>query len=82
MTGMGAGLAGNALTTAAKNFGVVQGIENFMQGIGAGSDTMLIEMNGIDNPDTMQGPDQNVPVISGSQDNYMGGSDQPQVVSG
>jgi len=44
--GIGMGLAANGVTTAAKDFGILAGVDEFMSGIGAGSDTMTIEMNG------------------------------------
>jgi hypothetical protein len=92
MTGLGLGLAANGISTGVKTFGILQGIEDFMHGIGAGGDSMLIEMNGIDNDNgtNINGPNQDTPVISGPQDSYMNGdgndgmgdSDMPNVIQG
>ena len=83
--GIGLGLAANGATDAAKDFGIIKGIDEFMKGIGAGSDdTMKIEMNGVpENAGKIMGgkTNQMPSVISGQ---FMGNANQeiPSIVSG
>lgn len=70
LTGAGLGLTAQGLNSAAHDFGIIQGVEDFMSGIGLdkGSDAMLIEMNGTE--EIMSGNEMgatNVPVVSGSE---------------
>ena len=76
--GIGLGLSGQGMATAAKNFGIIQGVTDFMNGISDGSskDAMLIEMNGL--TDTNGTPinainQKPVSVVSGSMPNVVSG---------
>jgi len=65
--GVGMGLAANGVTTAARDFGIISGIDEFMNGIGAGSDTMTIEMNGTpENAGRLMGDNVSGEYMSGS----------------
>lgn len=89
--GFGLGLGIQGATDASKDFGVVKGINEFMSGIGAGaSDTMTIEMNGLEGTPENAGklisgagePQQMPSVISGD---FMGNTNKsyiPSIVSG
>ncbi len=85
MIGAGLGLTGHAVNGLAHSTGVVQGVQDFMAGIGIGNDNdeMLIEINGMDdtNGTTIMGLDQSVPVISGAMPSVVSGA-MPSVVSG
>ena len=77
LQGVGMGLAASGAMDAAKEFGIVSGMEEFIHGVGAGQkDEMLIEMNGVDINSTrlISGSDMNQPsVVSGDGD--MNGDD-------
>jgi len=75
----------------AKDFGVMQGMTDFMAGIGViddDEDVMFIEMGTLTQQNPMAGPPQQLPVVSGGMTdeadaiNVMGNSDMPRVVSG
>lgn len=72
MKGVGGGLAVQGAYSGAKSFGLISGMEEFIQGIGAGNnDEMLIEMNGVDLNSTrfIAGSNQEQPdVITGDGD--------------
>ena len=77
LTGAGLALTAQGLNSAAHDFGIVQGVSDFMSGIGLdkGSDAMVIEMNGTE--ELMSGGEMgatNVPVVSGSE--------MPSIVAG
>ena len=83
----GAGLAGTGLRNAAHDFGIIQGMEQFIQGIGQEKDdVLLIEMNGVDlNSTKMVAGNQEMapPVVSGSAQRVYGSENNlPPVVSG
>lgn len=89
--GVGSGLLVVGGTQLAQDFGVMQGLTGFMNGMGVteDEDVMFIEMQGVPQQDVMgrlqemmNGPNQIVPVISGN--NYGTenmGNDMPSVVS-
>lgn len=86
--GAGIGLAAQGALGAAKEFGIISGMEEFIRGVGAGAkDEMLIEMNGVDinstrfisgssmeQPSVIQGDDDGI----NGDDEGMSGSDEIQ----
>ena len=77
--GAGIGLAAQGALGAAKEFGIISGMEEFIRGVGAGAnDEMLIEMNGVDINSTrfISGSSMEQPsVIQGEDDGISGDDD-------
>lgn len=87
--GAGMGFAAVGIMNAAKEFGMIQGMEEFIHGVGAGEkDTMLIEMNGVEYNSTkfISGTNDPQPsIVSGDEmsgdDGAVSGNTMPSVVS-
>jgi len=78
LKGIGYGTAAIGASKMAQQFGVLQGVTDFMSGIGLideTDDVMFIEMNGLDEQNMMNGPNQMIPMVSSV------GSDMPSVIS-
>ena len=77
LKGMGLGLAAQGAYTGAQSFGVIQGMEEFMRGVGNNADdSMLIEMNGMDDvninsTNIIGGTNMPMPSVIGNDDDDM-----------
>lgn len=76
--GAGIGLAAQGALGAAKEFGIISGMEEFITGVGAkNNDEMLIEMNGVDINSTrfISGSSMEQPAVIQGEDDAMNGDD-------
>lgn len=90
MKGMGMGMVAIGVYQSGLEFGVISGMEEFIQGIGEDKDTMLIEMNGVNTKELnstnlmgteMQQPTSIVGHEAAGDAEYLSGANMPSVVS-